>query len=115
MESSPAGCSVFCPKCGQQNPENNFKCTQCGRLLPDGPRSGDKNDSAVLSCRLALFSLIPGLGIFLGIPAMILGGKGQRYARRHPEKAGIGHAFAGQILGLLGIIEAFLFFALSSM
>jgi len=95
---------ITCSKCGQQNPENNFKCFQCGKLLPDTPRSGDKNDMATMSYKLALFALIPGVGFFLGIPAIVLGDIGLRFAKKHPERAGRIRAYTGIILGFLSMI-----------
>jgi hypothetical protein len=30
---------MYCPKCGTENQDNNFKCTKCGEVLhPSSPR-----------------------------------------------------------------------------
>ena len=58
---------MFCPKCGTQNNDNNFRCTGCGNVLqaaapptqPAPPARSDK--SRVAYILLALF--LGGLGI----------------------------------------------------
>ena len=105
--------TMFCPKCGQKNLENNFKCTKCGFVLhgPTQPQyitSDDstmgglipyKNARALWAYYLGIFSLIPCAGIPLGIAALILGVKGLKYADLHPETLGKGHAWTGIIMG----------------
>ena len=51
-----------------------------------------KNTSALIAYYLGVFSIIPCLGIFLGIAAFILGIIGLRFARAHPEAKGKVHA-----------------------
>jgi len=106
---------MFCPKCGQQNLENNFRCTRCGFVLHDpaqpqyvvtddstlGGLIPYKNVQALLAYYLGVFSLIPCIGIPLGIAALVLGIKGLKYAKLHPEAKGKAHAWAGIILGTL--------------
>jgi len=60
-----------------------------------------KNPSALTSYYLSVFSLIPCIGLFLGIPAIILGIKGLKFHKQHPESAGVAHAWVGIILGSL--------------
>jgi len=48
---------------------------------------------------LAVFSLIPGLGLFLGIAAFFYGLSGLRYYNEHPEVHGRTHSLVGIILG----------------
>jgi hypothetical protein len=112
--SEPApGEHMFCPKCGQQNPENNFRCLRCAFVL-HGPPSPQyvvtddntmgglipyKNSRALWAYYLGIFSLIPFLGIPLGIAALILGVKGLKNAELHPEVRGKVHAWTGIILG----------------
>ena len=120
---------MFCPKCGTVNHDNNFKCTQCQEILhPSGPpvviTSDDtlgglmpsKNGPALAAYYLGVFSIIPFLGIPMGIAAFILGMKGLRKAREHPEVKGKVHAWVGIIAGgvfallylaLIGLIIAF--------
>ncbi len=104
---------VFCTKCGQQNQENNYKCTRCESLLHAVSQSGYvvasdntlgglipyKNARALWAYYLGVFSLIPFLGIPFGIAAMVLGIRGLHYVRLHPEAKGKAHAWIGIILG----------------
>ena len=104
---------IYCQKCGQQNKENNFKCTRCGFVLhgqaqqqyvviEDGTAGGlipYKNTRALWAYYLGIFSLIPCFGIVLGIAALIVGIGGLRYADLHPEARGKVHAWIGVVLG----------------
>jgi len=103
---------MYCPKCGTENQDNNFKCTRCGEILhPSAPpiviTSDDtlgglmpsKNGPALAAYYLGVFSAIPFLGIPLGIAALIFGIKGVRRAREHPEVKGKAHAWVGIIAG----------------
>jgi DNA-directed RNA polymerase subunit RPC12/RpoP len=109
---------IYCQKCGQQNKENNFKCTRCGFVLhspiqqqyvvvEDGTVGGlipYKNPKALWAYYLGLFSLIPCFGIFLGVAAFVLGTKGLKYAKSHSEARGEVHAWVGIIMGGLCIL-----------
>jgi len=103
---------LICPSCGAKNPENNFRCTECGFVLhtPAQPQSaGDalsvlipyKNAQSLWAYYLGVFSLIPCLGIPLGVAALILGIRGLKYAGVHPEAKGKAHAWVGIVLGTL--------------
>lgn len=101
---------IYCRECGQQNKENNFKCTRCGFVLHgQTPRYvivedkfiPYKNPRALWAYYLGLFSLIPGFGVFLGIAALILGIGGLRHVKLHPEARGKVHAWVGVIMGAL--------------
>src|SRR4051812_47452857 len=78
--------TTYCPKCGQQNLENNFRCTRCSFILHDDrPRvvvADDntmgglipyKNAKSLWAYYLGIFSLIPCFGIPIGIAAVTLG------------------------------------------
>jgi len=104
--------TIFCPKCGQKNPENNFKCTQCGfplhspqqpqYIVQDSTMGGlipYKNIHALLAYYLGIFSFIPCIGFPLAIAALILGLKGLKNAKLHPEVKGKIHAWVGIIAG----------------
>lgn len=107
--------AIFCPKCGQMNFENNFRCTACDFMLHGSRRpqyavadEGTlgvvipyKNPQALWAYYLAVSSLIPFMGIPLGIAAVVLGIRGLEYAKVHPESKGKVHAWAGIALGLL--------------
>jgi len=104
---------MYCPKCGTENDDNNFKCTRCGEILhPSAPpvavAASDatlgglvpyKNGPALAAYYLGVFSLIPFLGVPLGIAAFILGIRGLRKAKEHPEVKGKAHAWVGIIAG----------------
>jgi uncharacterized membrane protein YvbJ len=103
---------MYCPQCGTQNNDNNFKCTSCGQILHPEPKivveTGDnvlatiipyKNTSALIAYYLGVFSIIPCIGIILGIAAFILGLKGLSFAKKHPEVKGKVHAWIGIIVG----------------
>ena len=58
-----------------------------------------KNAAALTAYYLAVFSLVPCFGFFLGIAAVIFGIVGLRRARTHPEAKGKVHAHIGIWLG----------------
>jgi len=58
-----------------------------------------RNARALWAYYLGVFSLIPFLGIPLGVVAMVLGIKGLKYAELHPEAKGKVHAWIGIIVG----------------
>lgn len=58
-----------------------------------------KNPKALIAYYLGVFSLIPILGLFLGITAFILGLQGLKFARTHPGSRGKAHAWVGIIAG----------------
>jgi hypothetical protein len=58
-----------------------------------------KNGPALIAYYLGVFSVIPLLGLPLGIAALILGIKGLRKVREHPEVKGKVHAWVGVIAG----------------
>ena len=85
---------MYCPKCGTENHDKNFKCTHCQEILhPSAPPiiiDSDstlgglipaKNVPGLIAYYLGVFSVIPFLGIPMGIAAFILGIKGVRKAR----------------------------------
>ena len=114
-----------CPKCRTPNDDNNFKCRNCQEILhPPAPRvvtTADdtlggmipsKNGAALGAYYLGIFSVLPFLGIPLGIAALILGVKGLRKAREHPEVKGKIHAWVGIIGGVFGLLISFCMIAL---
>jgi hypothetical protein len=115
---------MFCPKCGTENQDNNFKCTKCGEILhpsappialaSDDPLGGmipTKNGPALAAYYIGIFSIIPFLGLPMGIVAVVLGIKGLRRAREHPEAKGKIHAWVGIIAGGLFALLSLLFIA----
>jgi len=109
--------NIFCERCGTvletprpaaaplptvEPPVGQYPHPAQPRHQPDNTMGGlipYKNQSALLAYYLAVFSLIPCFGLFLGIAAFILGLKGLRYAKEQPEAKGATHAWVGIILG----------------
>jgi hypothetical protein len=60
-----------------------------------------KNGSALTAYYLGIFSCIPVIGIFMGVPAVILGIRGIGLAIDHPEIRGKIHALVGILAGSL--------------
>lgn len=58
-----------------------------------------KNPKALIAYYLAIFSLIPCVGLPLGIAAFILGIAGLKVSQTHPNAHGKVHAWIGIILG----------------
>jgi len=106
---------IDCLRCGELNPENNYRCTECGAKLhvsskPQYQSSGDstlgglipyKNALALWSYYLSIFSLIPCVGIPLGFAALICGIKGLKYAKLNPKSMGQVHSWIGIVLGTI--------------
>ena len=103
---------MYCPKCGTQNDDNNYRCIKCGHVLqpvkqtPPVQTEGIlstiipyKNASALTAYYLGVFSVLPLIGIVLGIAAFILGLKGLQFAKEHPEAKGKIHAWIGILVG----------------
>ena len=70
---------------------------------PEGDSTGGvipyKNPKALLAYYLGIFSVIPCLGIFLGVAAFVLGIQGLKYRNEHPETKGSVHAWIGIAVG----------------
>lgn len=58
-----------------------------------------RNPSALVAYYLGVFSLIPFIGILLGIMGFVLGILGLRYRRRNPAAGGVVHAWIGIVVG----------------
>jgi hypothetical protein len=63
-----------------------------------------KNRFALLADKMAIFGLIPVLGLVLGPLAILFGVLGFRYASAHPEDSGRNMAIVGLILGPIVLI-----------
>jgi hypothetical protein len=71
---------------------------------PDAPMSGVipyRNPPALIGYYLAVFSLIPFIGLLLAPPALICGIVGLRKGMLHPSAKGKAHAWVAIILGSL--------------
>ena len=90
-----------------------------GQPVPKGDATGGvipyKNPTALIGYYLGVFSLIPIIGVLLGIPAFILGILGLKAKKAHPEVKGSVHAVVAILLGAIstilygGLISLFLF------
>ncbi len=91
-------------------------------VLPQGDATGGvipyKNMPALLSYYLGLFSLIPGLGLLLGLISVPLGVLGLKKRKAAPWVKGSVHAWVGIGCGSLGVLVwggLLLFFAFAAM
>lgn len=86
-------------------PEGSQTPVTVGSLLQSaqGDNTGGvipyKNPQALTAYYLAVASLIPCIGILTGIPALVLGIKGLKRAKREPWIRGKAHAWIGIIMG----------------
>ena len=71
--------------------------------VPTGDATGGiiphKNPAALIAYYCGVFSIVPCLGLFLGIPAVVLGIIGLRQRRRNPIIKGAVHAWIGIVVG----------------
>jgi hypothetical protein len=109
---------IKCPHCGEANYSADAQCRSCGTVMaaaaPQAPSAsgGDlltslvpyKNSRALTAYYLAVFGLIPCLGIPIAIAAVVLGIMGRNYAKRHPEAKGGTHAWLGIVFGTLEVL-----------
>lgn len=58
-----------------------------------------KNMPALLAYYFGLFSLLPCFGLFLAIPAFVLGIMGLRKRKQNPAVKGSAHAWIGIVMG----------------
>lgn len=88
--------------------ENPYQAPQSsiryqGQPASEGDATGGlipyKNAPALIAYYLGLFSIFPCIGLFLGIPAFILGIMGLRKRAANPAVKGSVHAWIGIVLG----------------
>jgi hypothetical protein len=63
-----------------------------------------KNPKALIAYYLGIFSLIPCVGFFLAIAAVILGVLGLKARKVHPQVHGVAHAWIGIIVGAIVLV-----------
>ncbi len=63
-----------------------------------------RNGAALAAYYLGVFSLIPALGVLLGVLALVLGAMGLAAARRNPGAHGRVHAIVGILLAGLSLV-----------
>lgn len=77
----------------EEQPRRRGKGDATGGVIPY------KNGQALAAYYCGVFSLIPGIGLILGLIALILGILGIRKASQQPEVKGTAHAIVGIVLG----------------
>lgn len=116
---------MFCSRCGTELPPEASFCSGCGAAVqsrtnvtaPTGTSSaptegGDvtggiipyKNPQALIGYYCGVFSMIPFLGLPLGIVAIPLGIAGLRRHRAHPVVRGVVHAWVALIFGTISVL-----------
>ncbi|HOX07477.1 MAG TPA: hypothetical protein PK280_13825 [Planctomycetota bacterium] len=100
-----------CRNCGVEIEAGGDFCPKCsGTPAGSGPsraEAGDpvsvivpyKNPKALIGYYLAVFGLVPGIGLILGPAAVVLGALGLRDRRRNPAMHGLAHAIVALVLG----------------
>jgi hypothetical protein len=91
-----------CPEFASMLAASPPVATTTAAAIEDNPMSKVvpyKNPKALIAYYLAIFSLIPCIGLLLGIAALILGILGLNAARAQPNAHGKVHAWVGIILG----------------
>jgi len=109
---APTAGLVRCWRCGATNQAGAAVCASCGAgfapvAVPQRPTEDSalgglipyKNVPALVGYYLAVFALIPCVGIPLGIAAIVLGAIGLGRAKNHPEARGKVHAWFAIIFG----------------
>lgn len=91
--------TTTCPQCGTEF--TGRRCPNCEgrRADSEGDATGGvipyKNPPALTAYYLGLFSLVPVLGFFLGIAALVLGIMGLMKRKENPAVKGSAHAWIG--------------------
>jgi hypothetical protein len=104
-----------CPACDTSNPPEALRCQACGEKLPRHNEEDEdddglvstiipyRNPKALAAYYCGFFALIPAIGIFIGLVAVVLGIMGLRYTYAHPSAKGTAHAITGIVLGLVSL------------
>ena len=105
---------MICQRCGGTVPLGIAACPACGQPMPKGTTSSGeeviatvvpfRNMPALIGYYLAVFSLLPCIGLPLGIAAVICGVLGLRKQREQPTAKGSVHAWVGILLGGLAAL-----------
>jgi len=104
---------MFCPKCGEKNPEGSSFCTKCGASLAapaaapaPAPASAPSAAAGGKTSGFAIAARVMGIvGIIffgpLAILAIIFGAIGISQIGKDPSLKGKGMAVAGLVLGII--------------
>ena len=104
---------MFCPTCGESQPETGVNCSSCGaalpRLTPPPLPSFADEAGLLIPVNVEPFSVIAGyLGLFgfflAGLPGVIAiacGVAGLKRLKQNPKRRGVSRAWTGIVLGFL--------------
>jgi hypothetical protein len=103
---------MFCPQCGEKNPDNGKFCSSCGAALTAAavPAARPAKTAAAKGERtsgMAIAALVLGI-LGISILAIIFGAIGINQTGKDPSLKGKGMAVAGLVLGILGMIGVFI-------
>jgi hypothetical protein len=103
-----------CPACNAENGEEATRCAKCGGTLSRRRRSSVEdtdtpfsrhidpaNRPAVRAYRVAVLSMVPGLGLLLGPVAVVLGAAASRHGKADPDFTARGPAAAAVVFGAM--------------
>jgi len=102
---------MFCPTCGQSNPDGAAACASCHAPMPGAPKK-DATDGLqlLLPVKVNIWAFFAGyLGLFAILMifapfALIMGLIAVRQLRRHEGERGYGRAWFGIVMGVLGTL-----------
>jgi len=107
---------MFCPQCGEKNPDDSKFCSKCGEALTaaaaapaaPAPAPAPRAAAGEKTSGMAIAALVTGIAGFiffgiLSILAIIFGAIGIRQTNKDPSLKGRGMAVAGLVLGILGV------------
>jgi len=120
------GKTLRCAACGKENERDEPRCTKCGGPLrrrrrrgveaeSDTPFSGEvaeHNRPALRAYRLAVFGIVPAMGLVAGPIACVLGLVAWLRGRHDPHFTAQGPATAAVLLGAASGITNWVGFAL---
>jgi uncharacterized membrane protein YvbJ len=98
---------MFCPQCGEKNPDGAKFCGSCGATLTAAAAPAAKAAKAVATKErtsgMAIAALILGI-LGISLLAVIFGGIAMSQTSKDPNLKGRGMAIAGLVLGILGLV-----------
>jgi Domain of unknown function (DUF4190)/zinc-ribbon domain len=108
---------MYCPHCGTQNLDAANLCIRCGGQIQTARRASIEDDPsmrillpigrspyAIAAGYAGLFAVIP----FLAPIALVLGILAIRHIKRDPKLHGLGRAWFGLVMGILGTLPLLL-------
>ena len=100
---------MFCPQCGEKNPDDSKFCSKCGAALtktkaaPAAPAPAKAAAKGERTSGMAIAALVLGI-LGISILAIIFGAIAISQTNKDPNLKGRGLAIAGLVLGILGMI-----------